>query len=191
MKRDFMLIHGYILNPDGSIDPILEDRLNYGLALLQHDGLEVEKVIVAGRSGGSQARDFQYVEGTGITQAHKMRDWLANRHIDPSNILLEDIGTTTWSCTEKAYNSLIVPQRFRSGIVVSTAEHLPRLGYQTMQIFDAELFGNTIFGGPTVKDPEQRAKFLEWEAKSVQAYTLPSLVKYAESLRQNTSQPRS
>lgn len=186
MERDFMLIHGYILTPDGTIRDILEERLEYAVEL--DLDFPVRNIIVAGKHG---KEDEEYVKRTGRTEARAMYDRLQEKGINPARIHLEPEGTNTWDCTKNAYDRLIKPMGWKSGVVISTAEHLPRICYQAMQIFDVALFGNTLFGGPSVKDSAQRASFLEWEAKSVQAYTLPSLLAYAAKLRANTSQPTS
>jgi hypothetical protein len=165
MEKDFMIIQGYELLEDGSLDDILTDRLDF--AISEHDeGLDVKSIIVAGKHG---KRDRNFVLRTGVSEAQAMEEYLISRgYTDFSKIKLEEEGTNTWDCTFNAYNDIIKPNGYQSGIIVSSSEHLPRVMAQTLQIFPPKLYGRTSFGGPEIGNPEKRASFLNHELDSIE-----------------------
>lgn len=158
-KLDFILIHGYILLEDGLLDPILVDRMEHGLDLfLRELG---SNIIVAGKHG---LQDKEYYEKTKITEAKRMRQYLEEKKVDPSKIFEECEGTNTFDCTSKAYQTIIKPNHWTSGVIVSSREHLPRIIIQTNKIIPPEI--TVLYSGPMITDPTKRAKFVEREAKA-------------------------
>ncbi len=184
MKRDFILVHGRVLNSDGGIGKINIDRLDYALGLMQKDGILVKKIIVAGNHGGLHSKDYEFVTKTRITTAHIMRDYLVSKGIDVKMIVLEPEGCNTWDCTVNAYNKIILPNKFKSGIIVSSQDHIPRVIMQTAQIFNNKLFGNIIFGGHSIENDDERADIIKWEIESTR-FTLKNLAKFVDNLKGN------
>jgi hypothetical protein len=170
---DFILIHGFNLNPEGKIQPILRQRLEDGLQLYAEGA--AEQLIVAGRNG---PEDRAWVDRNGITQADLMAQYLKDHGIPTAAIALERDGTTTWECTNNAFTS-IVPPHARGGYIVSNQEHLPRITLQTQKIlhllhqkdptfpFDMDI----RYAGSPILDPHERAVFLAHERDALR-YTL-------------------
>ena len=124
---DFMLIYGYDLVDRGTknpaLDPILLDRLDHGLGLLSNADAP-KNIIVAGKYGG---RDRVFYERTGLTESHFMKKYLIKKGIKPEHIYEETEGISTLDSTKRAYDFFVVTKNWRSGILVSTLEHLPRV----------------------------------------------------------------
>lgn len=172
--KDFVLIQGYVLNEDGSIDEILKARMDHFLRRAA-SGLETRSVIVAGKHG---KRDKAYVERTGITEAQTMQDYLTGNGVAPDKVLLEPNGTNTWDCTVRAYKDIIKPREFSSGTVVSNIGHLPRIIYQTIQIFPGNLMQRTEFEGPYLGEKGEASFLTQCEFPTV-GITLDSLKEHA------------
>jgi len=177
-ERDFLLLHSNVLMPDGSIGKDLQRRLDYVVERLTRGIFQVGAVIPAGRNG---KRDLEYVDRTGITQADVIEAYLRNKGVR-TEIVKENRGRTTFDCTMNAYNEIILPREFQSGIIVSTAEHLPRIGFQTIQVFPSELYGNCIFMGPSIEDNREKGAFVRREVESFTRFTAPELLKMADAL---------
>ena len=179
MRRDFALVHGFDLLEDGKIDPILESRLDHFLNIVR-EGLEFRCVIVASKNG---RRDKNFVEKTGKTQAATMRDYLIKRGFsDIDKIFLEQEGTNTWLCTVNAYNEIIAPRNYESGMVISSVEHLSRVIAQTQQVFPSQLLDRTSFEGPVISNQKRRGEIIDSELATIH-YTLQELKDYAAKLR--------
>jgi hypothetical protein len=161
---DFILIHGYVLEEDGTMDPLLIDRLDYGRKVCSQGF--TNNIVVAGKHGG---RDQPFYERTGIPESSVMKDYLVSIGVPSGDIFEEDQGTNTFDSTLNAYNQFILPNGWLSGMVVSTAEHLPRIILQSQKIFSPEI--NLWYGGPTILDTSKREEFLTHEREAI-AYTL-------------------
>jgi hypothetical protein len=161
---DFIMIHGYVFTEHGSMDPILRNRLDFGLHYY-NIGLS-KNMIVAGKCGN---RDREILGDT--PQSEYMRKYLEQKGVDPKCIAEENQGENTFDCTKNAYEKIILPAGYKSGIIVSTDLHLLRVSMQTKKIFPRELMTRVIFDGPSIEDPVERQKFQEHEMKALQ-YTL-------------------
>ncbi len=108
-----IVILGYALHSDGSMDAKLIQRLEVGLATLQQNPLA--KIIVSG--GVAQG---------GVTETYLMRQWLIEHGVKISQIILEDKSIDTVS---NALNSLALVQKLGDidhVIVVSSSSHIRR-----------------------------------------------------------------
>lgn len=179
LERDFLLLHSNVLTADGSIGEDLQRRLNFVVDGFSRGLFSVETVIPAGRNG---KRDKEYVDKTGITQAHVIEAYLREHGVTEPEIWKEDEGSTTYACIENAYKRLILPRGYGSGIVVSTAEHLARIMNQTYQVFHPGLYGNCVFMGPSIEDDAKRGEFLRRELGSFARFTQPELAAMTDRL---------
>jgi hypothetical protein len=157
-----ILVHGYTLTEEGSLDPILTDRLDHALEVYGRETF-YPFVVTAGKHG---QRDRDFVLETGKSQARHMAEYLEEKGIPNSRLLLEEEGTTTWACTNRVYSEIVLPRRFDHVHIVSTEEHLPRIMYQDLQIFKSGLVSRT-YSGPSINDTERREEFLRHELRSV------------------------
>ncbi len=178
IERDFLLLHSNVLMPDGSIGEDLQRRLDFVVEGLTSGSFQVKAVIAAGRNG---KRDKGYVDLTGTTQADRIEVYLRYNGVR-TEVVKENRGATTFDCTLNAYNGIILPRGYQSGIIVSTAEHLPRIGFQTLQVFHPQLYGNCAFMGPPIEDDRKRGAFLRREVESFSRFTAPELLKMADAL---------
>lgn len=108
-----IVILGYALHSDGSMDTKLIQRLEVGLATLQQNPLA--KIIVSG--GVAQG---------GVTETYLMRQWLIEHGVKNSQVILEDKSIDTVS---NALNSLALIQKLGDidhVIVVSSSSHIRR-----------------------------------------------------------------
>jgi vancomycin permeability regulator SanA len=108
-----IVILGYALHSDGSMDDKLIQRLEVGLATLQQNPLS--KIIVSG--GVAQG---------GVTETYLMRQWLIEHGVKNSQVILEDKSIDTVS---NALNSLALVQKLGDidhVIVVSSSSHIRR-----------------------------------------------------------------
>jgi vancomycin permeability regulator SanA len=164
MTLDFMLVHGYELTEEGQLDAILRDKLEHTLRLYQSG--HARNIIVAGKYTKS---DKEFCERTGATESSVMKQYLANKNVPLEAIFEEDEGKNTFDCTKNAFNKIILPHRWNSGIIVSNLEHLPRIILQTGKIFPTQIF--CFYSGLPISDPVKREKFLEQEKEKIR-YTL-------------------
>lgn len=161
---DFIICHGYVYNEDGTMDPILKQRLDFSLELY-HKGFS-SNIILAGKYG---QRDKLLYEETNLTQSAKMKGYCLQYGIPSKAIYEEPDGTNTFDCTKFTYERIILPFKWTSGIIVSSHEHMPRIILQTMKIFPPEFI--LLYSGPSIEDFVEREKFIAHE-KEAMKYTL-------------------
>lgn len=107
-----IVVLGAGLYDDGTIQPVLRERLDAALALAQR--YPASQIIT---SGG--------VPRSGITEARAMRTWLIANGVPPERIVEENTSTST---VENARNTAaILAQRGAQGaVVVSSPNHVER-----------------------------------------------------------------
>lgn len=107
-----IVILGYALADDGSMQEPLIERLKQGLAAAR--AYPNAKVIVTGG-----------VPKQGITEAEAMKKWLVDRGVDPKRIIMEDKSTDT---VENALfaNAILEQEDIRLVILVTSASHMRR-----------------------------------------------------------------
>lgn len=110
--KNAIITLGYALNPDGSMNPILIDRLNATLAMAKKNPSSY--IIVTG----------------GVPKNHKtegklMADWLVEKGIDPSRIIEENYARST---VENAlYGSYALARHnIEHATIISSASHVRR-----------------------------------------------------------------
>jgi len=163
-KLDYILVHGYDLKTDGSLDEILISRLDLSLDLFE-DGWS-DNMIVAAKYG---KRDADYCKNKGITQSMCLKEYLVSHDV-PSEIIFEEReGKNTFDCSKNAYDNIIKPKKWNSGIFVSSAEHLPRIIIQNQKIFQQNMM--LFYAGPPILNSNKKKKFLAHELEAIK-YTL-------------------
>lgn len=104
-----LVILGYALNEDGSIDPTLVDRLKVTLKAFNY--FPQSRIIVS----GSDPRG-------GVTEAYQMSRWLIKEGVPEDHIILEDQSKSTiWN----AINSINAIQKMNN--LVSTQQHITNI----------------------------------------------------------------
>ena len=166
---DFILIHAFALDENNQISGIQRQRLDYGFRL--YDEFGSPRFIVAGKLA-AQNRD--YFEETGITLSKEMKDYLIGRGIPGEKIHEEPEGENTYDCTVNSFKRIILPNEWNSGVITSSAEHLPRIMIQTMKVTrqmgikgeDMRLFysGSSIENSGESREEIERFKRHEAEA---------------------------
>ncbi|APC96614.1 YdcF family protein [Francisella frigiditurris] len=109
-----IVILGYALNEDGSMDKILIDRLKKGLEASKR--YPNAKIIVSG--GAAQA---------GVTESYQMKQWLIKHGIDANQIIVEDKSiSTVWN----AINSINIIKSLNAPIenliLITSTAHIRR-----------------------------------------------------------------
>jgi len=94
-----------------------------------------------------------------------MKGYLTGKGVAKESIIEECEGMNTYQSTEICYDKIIKPKRWISGIIVSNAEHLPRIILQTMKIISPELL--LFYSGPKIEDSMERTNFLEHEKNGI------------------------
>lgn len=107
-----ILVLGYALHNDGSMDDKLIKRLEIAQSVATH--YPNAKIIV---SGG--------VAQSGVTESFLMRNWLIDKGIKPENVIVEDKSIDTVS---NALNSMILIKNLaaKQVILVTSASHIRR-----------------------------------------------------------------
>lgn len=174
---DFILIHSFKLDDNNQINGIHQQRLDWGYWL--HENFAHPDIIVAGKTSPSVPSNKAYFERTGITLARGMKDYLVARGISAERIHEEPEGENTYDCTINSFKRIVLPNGWNSGVITSSAEHLPRIMIQTMKVTrqlgirdeDMRLF----YSGPSIEysgeTREEIDRFKKYESEAI-AYTL-------------------
>ena len=111
-KADVAVILGNKVNEDGTISDRLKSRLDCGLLLYKNKS--VSKIIVSGGLGKE-----------GFYEADKMHDYLVNKNVPDSIIIVDNKGNNT---IQTVKNTLALQQKigFKSIKVVSQFYHITR-----------------------------------------------------------------
>jgi len=106
------LILGARVYGDGTVSPVLEDRLATGLRLYQEG--KVSRLLVSGDHGKD-----------GYDEVNAMRAWLEARGVPPAHVFLDHAGFDTYSSVVRARDVFDA----RRVVVVTQRFHLPRALY--------------------------------------------------------------
>lgn len=109
---DVIVVLGNTVNPDGTLSPRLEARMEAALTLLQADA--APRVLVSGGTG---------VEG--VNEATAMGEWLVAHGVPRAAILVDPAGDNTWS-TAVHTRAILAERGLSTAIVVSSYFHVPR-----------------------------------------------------------------
>lgn len=112
-KADIAVILGNKINEDGSISERLKSRLDCGINLYKTN--RINKILVSGGLGKE-----------GYYEGNKMREYLINKNIPDSIIIVDNYGDNTIATVK---NSLKLKDslKFESILVVSQYFHITRL----------------------------------------------------------------
>jgi uncharacterized SAM-binding protein YcdF (DUF218 family) len=107
-----IVLLGYVLNPDGSMHPLLNERLNKAMEL----GNQLPDALVVVTGG---------VPHNNKTEGRVMAQWLVDHGIKPSRIIEDNYSRTT---VANAFYSryILAKHRIRHVLLVSAATHLRR-----------------------------------------------------------------
>jgi vancomycin permeability regulator SanA len=123
-NADVAIILGNKVNEDGTLSERLQQRMECGLSLYRNG--RVKKIIVSGGLGKE-----------GFYEGDKMKDFLINRKVPDSVIIVDNLGNNTLATVQntiKLKDSL----QFKNLIVVSQYFHLTR----TKMLFRKQGFQN-------------------------------------------------
>lgn len=134
-KADIVVILGNKVNEDGTLSERLEKRLETGVELYQNH--RIKKIIVSGGLGKE-----------GFYEGSKMKEYLINKSIPDSVIIVDNKGNNTRLTVE---NTLEIQKKyhFKSLIVVSQYFHVTR----TKKLFRDKGFENVNSVSP---------RYFEW-----------------------------
>ncbi|HJZ18944.1 MAG TPA: YdcF family protein [Candidatus Nanoarchaeia archaeon] len=171
---DFILIHAFTLNENHQPNKIHKQILDYGLYLF--NGGFGKEIIVAGKLDN---KDRKYFEETNIPLSEIMKEYLTKNGIPFEKVHEESNGENTYDCTVNSFRNIILPRDWKSGIITSSAEHLPRIQVQTMKIMshigidekEMQLFYSGLSIRNSGESEEKIRRFVEHESKAI-AYTL-------------------
>jgi uncharacterized SAM-binding protein YcdF (DUF218 family) len=113
MLADVAIILGAAVRPDGSPSPVLEGRLEHGVALYRRGA--VRRLLLTG------GRDPERP----ISEAEAGKAYAATRGVPPSAMLSEERSRTTQENLLEAA-ALMKANRLRTALLVSDPLHLPR-----------------------------------------------------------------
>ncbi len=145
-KADCILVLGARVYADGTVSPVLEDRLQTGLRLYREG--RASRILVSGDHGG---RDYDEVNA--------MRRWLESRGVPAADIFQDHAGLDTYSSLARA-RDVFGAQRV---LVVTQRFHLPRA------LFIARRLGLQADGAAADLRVYRGAAY--WEAREVASRT--------------------
>ena len=110
-----VIVLGYKLNDDASMDDLLKKRLNLCLKLINEESYD--KIIV---SGGCPTPP-----GLDVSEADVMAEYLINNNVDKNMIIKEDKSLTT---EENALYSVPIAKKLgaKKITVITTLDHMSR-----------------------------------------------------------------
>lgn len=128
-----VIVLGYKLNKDASMDELLIRRLNLCLRLLKEE--KIDKIILSGGKPTPPGLDY--------SEAEAMETYLLEKGVDPSLIIKEDQSLTT---VENAKYSVPIAKQLGAKriFVVTTLEHMGRHFLNPINIFANEVNDNKI-----------------------------------------------
>lgn len=153
---DFIMPHGYQLNPDGSMPDIMRDRLYLARKLFE-DGY-ASSIIISGRHGklNGQARR---------TEAEVMLEYFLSHRIPESSIVGSPVGDNTFECLQYAHG-IVLEKGWTSGIMVSNEEHLGRIRRISTMLFSRGTL--LVYKGISIQAPSARESFLQHERSALE-----------------------
>jgi len=171
---DFILIHAFTISKDNQREKIHIQRMDYGIQL--YNELSYPDIIVAGKL---DKNDREHFEEKGIPLSKIMKDYLIQKGVPEEKIHEEPEGENSYDCTMNVFKSIIPKNGWKSGVIVSSSEHLPRITIQTMKVMtllgmdgeDMKLF----YSGPSIENSgaaeREIERFKRHEAEGI-IYTL-------------------
>lgn len=117
------VVLGYQLNLDGSMDSILEKRLNMALQLIKEE--KVDKVIC---TGGRPRMEVS------VSEAEVMYNYLVEHGVNPELLIKEEKSGSTFG---NAKYSVPIAKKLGATkiIIVTTIEHFTNYDYNPLKIF--------------------------------------------------------
>ena len=94
-----------------------------------------------------------------------MRAYLQEHQVPAEVIIEEPLGENTFDCTRNAYEHIIIPRGWRSGIIISTDLHLQRVRLQTAKIIPSDY--RLTYEGPSIPEGPVRDRFLAHEQEAI------------------------
>jgi uncharacterized SAM-binding protein YcdF (DUF218 family) len=117
-----IIINGYNLNPDSSMNDILIKRLQKGLEV--HQRFPNAKIIVAGGR-----------PKLGVTESYRMKEWLVKNGVPSNSIIQEDQSSSTvWGAIDSFQILESLKPKIKNIILVTSASDIRR----TNAIFEQE-----------------------------------------------------
>ncbi|MED7789167.1 YdcF family protein [Francisella sp. 19X1-34] len=168
-----IIINGYNLNPDGTMNDILIKRLQKGLEV--HQRYPNAKIIVAGGR-----------PKLGVTESYRMRQWLIKNGVPSSSIIQEDQSSSTvWGAIDSFKILESLKPKVKDIILVTSASDIRR----TNSIFEQENlntksnfdFHNVVSGvkGYNIMMPiseDERASIIKDTLRMAGIWQMPGMV---------------
>ncbi|NLJ76165.1 MAG: DUF218 domain-containing protein [Peptococcaceae bacterium] len=109
LESDAILVLGAYVYPDGTLSPMLSDRLNRAYEIYQQG--KADKIVVSGDHGH---KDYDEVKA--------MKKYLVDRGMSPEDVFMDHAGFSTYESVYRAKDIFQV----KSAIIVTQEYHLPR-----------------------------------------------------------------
>ena len=128
-----VIVLGYKLNDDASMDDLLKKRLNLCLKLINE---ESDDIIIV--SGGCPTPP-----GLDVSEADVMAEYLINNNVDKNMIIKEDKSLTT---EENALYSVPIAKKLgaKKITVITTLDHMSRNFLNPVRLFAEQLKDNSV-----------------------------------------------
>lgn len=129
MAKRLIIILGYGLTSDGSVQPILKSRLDKAISIYQ----KTDTLLVCGKHPPKATVPMR-CEHT--TEAEAMKQYLVNHHIPAENILKEEQSATTFG--NALFSYFILLQRaitYQPIFIISNEFHEPLVKYSFDKVF--------------------------------------------------------
>lgn len=161
---DFIMPHGYLLNPDSTPHGLFLDRLSLADTLFREG--YASHILISGRHGklDGQAK---------TTEAEVMRDYFLAHGIPERCLVGSPVGDNTFECMEYA-RGIIISRGWNSGVMVSHNEHLERIRAISHVLFSGMQM-LLCYKGVPITDSVLRSAFLEHERSSLEEISSKAL----------------
>lgn len=128
-----IVVLGYKLNDDASMDSLLKQRLDLCLKLISEE--QYDKIIVSGGCPNPP--------GLETSEAFKMAEYLINNNVDKNMIILEDQSLTT---EQNALYSIPICKKLNAKkiTVITTLAHMSREYLNPVRLFAEQLKDNNV-----------------------------------------------
>lgn len=156
---DVIIVPGRGVYPDGSLYDDPKSRIRKSVELFNHT--KADKILM---SGGFS---FHSENTTGVSEADSMKAYAVSLGVNPEHIFTETKSTHTLANAYFCKKIFCEPNKWKSIIVVASADHMPRVTYVFNKVFGKE-YSIEYQTSPQVISTITYAKQMVHELRSMQ-----------------------